>query len=535
MILAAKHPENQQKSAAAGAEAWKGMPQNLIIQHKLSVGKEDDEFEREADNTADRVMRMPETNFVQRKCDKCEEEEKLQRKTVTQDPNPLIQAKANGSSAVSESVANSIQSSRGNGAAIDRQTQSFMANRMDSDFSEVKIHTNSEAVQLNRELNAKAFTVGNDIYFNEGQYQSGSEHGKRLLAHELTHVLQQGGSKIRAKEKSNLIQRYFDANGNAGSAIGHSYRISDDLTAAVKVGYPNHELYAEAGKAAISNSMLASVGSGIKLIEESTTFNVAQGSTVKTLRKVVPENVRNLTSGDTMKVSDDCGTSCSVVVGSDRRTALHYDAITKTNARTMATTPSLMKAEIMKKMLVKWLINASTSAPLKVEIVDTIVKAEAKQLEIIAARAAYAAATTAADKETKNDIYWAKVDEYGNIMMSFYNRMPEANREEVDKYLEINKFVNPNVGQGYTMSSGGANYPGQSTWNFHWGGVVMKSSDQQDTITLENYAVPGNVENDKWDFAMYGTAAKKGQTFHEQHQGTKQHGDRPTTMKIEKQ
>jgi hypothetical protein len=505
--------------------------QNLGIQRKLSVGDVDDPLEHEADAMADKVMRMPETDFIQRKCAHCKEEEKLQRKPLIS----FIQKKsAENNNTVSDTISNQIQSTKGGGNPIPKATKTFMESHFGADFSKVNIHTGSYASQLSNQLNAQAFTVRNDIYFNEGKFSPQSAEGKHLLAHELAHTLQQMGSKTQAKQENNLIQRYFDGNGTAGSAVGHSYRISDDLTAAVKVGYPNHELYAETGKAAFSNFMLASVGSGIQLIEENTNFNVSQGSKVKTLKKVVPKNIRNSTSGDTMKISDDCGTSCSVVVGSKRRTALHYDAITKTHAETTATTPSLMKAEIMKKMLIKWLINASTSAPVKIEIADTLTKANAKQAEITAAEAAFLSAT-GADKEVKGDIYWAKVDEYGNIMMSFYNKMPESQREEIDKYLEINKFAHPNVGQGYTMSSGGTNYPGTSTWNFHWGGVVMKSTDQQDTITLENYAVPGDVDNDRWDLAMYGTAAKKGQTFHEQHHDTKQHGDRPTTMTIEKQ
>jgi len=335
-------------------------------------------------------------------------------------------------------------------------------------------------------------------------------------------------------ERNHPIQRYIDAKGTKGSAIGHSYRISDDLTAAVKVGYPNHDLYARAGKAALANTKLARVGSGIELMEQSSNFTVSQGSKKKTLKKVLPKNTQNTTSGENMKIADDCGTSNAVVVGGNKRSALYRDAVTGVNARSTENTPSLMKAEIMKKMLNKWLTMPSTSAQLKTEINDTIAKADAKQLEINAAETAYYAAATEADKKTKLDIFWAKVDEYGNIMMSFYNKMSETKREEIDKYLKINKYTSPTVGQGYTMSSGGRNYPGKRTWNFHWGGVVMKSDDQKDTVTLENYAVPGNVENKKWDFAMYGTAAKKGQTFHEQHHDTKQHGDRPTTMTIEK-
>jgi Domain of unknown function (DUF4157) len=515
------------------------------IQKKLSVGSAIDSYEAEADTMANKVMGISEPSpqnvshlgaLVQKKCAHCDEE-KLQKKPLADSITPLIQRSSKESTGESQApshVENQINSSKGGGSSMDHGTQNFMESRFGADFSGVRIHTGSQAVQMSRELNAQAFTVGNDIYFNEGKYSPNSDSGKHLLAHELTHTVQQGGDKIQAKRENNLIQRYFNANGTAGSARGNSYRVADDLSAAVKFGYPNHELYAAPGKVYLSNLILRGVGSGIELIEESATLKVSQGSNENTLKKVVPKNIRNSTSGDTMKISDDCGTSCSVVVGSTSRTALHNDAMTGIDAKTTATTPSLMKAEIMNKMLVKWLTMASTTATQKAEITDVLAKAAAKQIEINIAEAAYSAATTAADKETKSNVYWAKVDEYGDIMMSFYNKMFESKREEVDKYLGINKFANPGVGQGYTMSSGGTSYPGKTTWNFHWGGVVMKSNNLQDTITLENYAVAGDVENERWDIAMYGTAANKGQTFHEQHLSTQQHGDRPTTMKIEK-
>jgi hypothetical protein len=383
---------------------------------------------------------------------------------------------------------------------------------------------------MNQSLSAKAFTHGNDVYFNKGQYKPKSSEGKHLLAHELAHVVQQRGNTIQ----TNLIQRYFDASGTKGSAIGNSYRIADDLTAAVRVGYPNHDFYAKPGKAAVANTKLASVGSGIELIETSTSFDVTRGSTTKTLKKIKAKNKQNSTSGDNMTLIDDCGKSCAVVVGSKRRTALHRDALTGTDAKTTATSPSFMKAEIMKKMLDKWLTMASTTPTDKAAIKATIAKADAKKLEVDAALADLRAATTDADKKIKKKIYWKKVAQYGNIMMEFYNTRSASKRDEIDKYLKINQYATPDVGQGFTMSTGGTNYPNKKTWNFHWAGVVMKSDDQQDTITLENYAVPGDVENKKWDFAMYGPASKEGQTFHEQHHDTKQHGDKPTTMAIEK-
>jgi hypothetical protein len=75
---------------------------------------------------------------------------------------------------------------------IDEQTRSFMGNRFGTDFSNVNIHTGQTAVNLNQQLNARAFTVGNDIYFNSGNYDPQSHSGKQLLAHELTHTIQQG-------------------------------------------------------------------------------------------------------------------------------------------------------------------------------------------------------------------------------------------------------------------------------------------------------------------------------------------------------
>lgn len=136
------------------------------------------------------------------------------------------------------------------------------------------------------------------------------------------------------------------------------------------------------------------------------------------------------------------------------------------------------------------------------------------------------------------DEYFATVKEYEAlkaIIMKPYNDQPVADKEKFDQKVGINRFANPNVGESYTISSGGKDHAGQSTWNFHWGGVVFKSTTGSDNITLENYA--GNA-NSEWRLQMYGVPSlgndRKGQTFHEAHEATKQHGDNPTTMAAEK-
>lgn len=171
---------------------YPGSPYN-IIQPKLSIGAPDDIYEKEADAMADKVMRMPmpsQVNFLstnntfQRKCAHCEEEEKqLQKKGTGTDSNvtapPIVHDVLNSSA----------------GKSLDAGTRAFMEPRFNYDFSSVKVHDNDLAAKSANSINALAYTSGNNVVFNSGQYNTSSDSGKRLLAHELTHVVQQEGMK----------------------------------------------------------------------------------------------------------------------------------------------------------------------------------------------------------------------------------------------------------------------------------------------------------------------------------------------------
>jgi hypothetical protein len=168
------------------------------IQAKLTIGDVADPLEHEADVVADRVVHMADPGFsnsgpsIQRKCSECEEEEE----TVQRQPlASFIQRKESGQGCTASSdVSTAIADTRGTGSAMQAGTKSFMESRFGADFSDVHIHTGDYAVQLSRQLNAAAFTVGNDVYFNHGKYDPQSSEGKQLLAHELTHTLQQSES-----------------------------------------------------------------------------------------------------------------------------------------------------------------------------------------------------------------------------------------------------------------------------------------------------------------------------------------------------
>lgn len=173
-----------------------------VIQAKLTVGSPGDVYEQEADRVADRIMRMPEPKNspsvtisqhvqpmrVQRMCKECEEEdEQVHRKEAggqTPRVTPGLEAR--------------LDATRDGGQPLPESVRSFMEPRFGADFSEVRLHTGGEANTLNQELKAQAFTRQRDIYFGAGKYNPESEEGKRLLVHELTHVVQQGAGNRRA-------------------------------------------------------------------------------------------------------------------------------------------------------------------------------------------------------------------------------------------------------------------------------------------------------------------------------------------------
>lgn len=187
---------------------------STIVQPKLEIGEEDDEHEKEADGVADKVMRMSsgsgdDSNISNGK-------EKIQ--TMSNLSSQKVQKMHTGIPAIQKmssenksginapaSVEKGINSSKGSGQNLTPEVQEEMGSKMGTDLSNVKVHTDSNAVQMSKDINAKAFTHGNDVYFNQGQYNPTSNEGKHLLAHELTHTVQQSG-QIKPKIQRTIAQ-----------------------------------------------------------------------------------------------------------------------------------------------------------------------------------------------------------------------------------------------------------------------------------------------------------------------------------------
>ncbi len=223
------------------------------VQAKLSVSSPDDPQEKEADAVADQVMRMtdstpsvsgkeeekkvhtkPEIPVIHRSVEKDGQEElhakltpdiqrsadafgdaenspkpgeaflssQVYRKPISLHRSSILKRSGRAPPKEEPSFDQQLASKRGGGSAMPSSTKQFMENRFSADFSGVRIHTGGYAANMSSAIQAQAFTHGNDIYFNHGKYAPDTASGGALLAHELTHTIQQGASTQGAKSST---------------------------------------------------------------------------------------------------------------------------------------------------------------------------------------------------------------------------------------------------------------------------------------------------------------------------------------------
>ena len=189
-----------------------------FFQPKLSINKPGDKYEKEADQVADLVLRKninssipffsPSSGYVQRKCSECEEEDKED-----------IQRKESDGSKSAGDVDGYIESLPSGGSPLPKTDRDFFEPRFGYDFSGVQIHTDSKANQSATSINALAYTSGNHIVFNHDQYKPGTDDGRKLLAHELTHVVQQRHAGVRRMIQRQQFLAYASGFGNPFASV----------------------------------------------------------------------------------------------------------------------------------------------------------------------------------------------------------------------------------------------------------------------------------------------------------------------------
>ena len=230
-------------------------PSGEPLQAKLTIGEPNDKYEQEADRVAHDVVQrihengggndihspsgQPQTNplfsnLMQplQRAAMQEERDRLQKKSLAD-----MQRFAEGAGTASAEVEQGINSARGGGQRLAPDLQTQMGQAMEADFSKVRVHTDARADMLNRSVGARAFTTGQDLFFKQGEYQPKSSEGQKLIAHELTHVVQQNGSEIQPQRENSseivnpdMLQRDTESSDStvADSKTDADIKIDDD-------------------------------------------------------------------------------------------------------------------------------------------------------------------------------------------------------------------------------------------------------------------------------------------------------------------
>ncbi|MDJ0707184.1 MAG: DUF4157 domain-containing protein [Leptolyngbyaceae cyanobacterium MO_188.B28] len=252
---------NSSRSVTRMQQLDAGVLQTLNIQAKLSIGAVGDKYEQEADQVAAQVVDHINSPQVQQQSIQREElpkeeeelqmkplaqgiqreelpkeeeelqmkplaqgiqreelpkeEEELQMKPLAQgiqreelpkeeeelQMKPLVQRQMDQGGVASADLEASLETARGRGQPLGDGVRAPMEQAFGADFSGVRVHADAQSDSLNQSIQARAFTTGQDVFFRQGEYQPGSRGGQELLAHELTHVVQQNGGAVQPKEQ----------------------------------------------------------------------------------------------------------------------------------------------------------------------------------------------------------------------------------------------------------------------------------------------------------------------------------------------
>lgn len=227
------------------------------LQAKLAVSQPGDLSEREADQVADRIMRMTEPT-VQRACapcaaggppcPKCQDEQ-----TPTIQRAPTI--------GTERAAPDGFVDPLGPGQPLDPGTRTFMESRFGTDFGPVRLHTDAAASASAQSIQARAYTAGRDIVFASGEYRPGTAEGRRLLAHELTHVIQQGGGARAVQRKLKVLdpKSNIPNPGGKGAVQTNAKTIEDYLKSLCPDGAASVKVDAGSGEVSIDKTFCSPV------------------------------------------------------------------------------------------------------------------------------------------------------------------------------------------------------------------------------------------------------------------------------------
>jgi hypothetical protein len=441
-----------------------------LIQAKLSLGAVGDQYEQQADQVAKQVVsKISSASISPMQRMETEEDELAQMK-------PDIQRQPMGeATTIDPNLEQAIQQARGGGQQLAESVRAPMEQAFGVDFSGVRVHTDAQSDQLNQSIQAKAFTTGQDIFFRQGQYNFGSREGLELVAHELTHVVQQNGVE--------RVQRFHmeDARANEegaepfisqGVQIEDSedtydytqhvsketakVKVSDDGTIAIEASPQPKTFFTLPTRIKEFNQQLEQVGSWYRLENTGRTIQVKDSAhNEHTLYQTFPINLRTHTSGPIMITKQLCNYMAAEVTGVGSTGRLE---------------PKFKPGEETDKILQTGKTSNSMANEIATLFVENI------------------------DQKTTGE---KSAEEYTTEYVQ--ERLENVKENElpivaaIAKEMGINEYTPvPEIGDAYVTYSTGE-YAQKGKWNYHWGGVVGKAGT--DIITLENYARSSEIQD----------------------------------------
>ena len=468
------------------------------------------------------------------------------------------------------------------GHQLDASARRVVQSSFHRDFSGVRVHTGERAAESARSVNALAYTVGRDVVFGRGQYAPETAAGRRLLAHELTHVAQQASIRsgaegdgirlgdardvseneahaasarfllgesvppARVAERERVLRRFTAYDGveqGAGASggwvhpSGAALRVSDDgwLVTEDKGWGANlsKRAWTTASKIADSNSRLAAQGSRVKLVLRggSLSGQAPETGEARHLTEIEPVNA----AGGTLTLASDCGSACKQVMG----TSGGKDAavVNTEGSSGLGWGVGLGALGGLAGLGLGLLTGFNPLLGLGIGLVAGFLggffgsreKAGKKQLT----PHTYHGGNPTTPEEWSEELFKM---EFGQTLTreeayARYAGLSSDERDAFDRKYGINKYAVPEVGQGLTVSTE-KDMPGFAaasafTWNFHFAATVLKSGE--DYVTLESAA---GWPPEAWIFFMYGPE-RKGQSFHEFQGATATHGTKYSTFVVE--
>jgi hypothetical protein len=271
------------------------------VQAKLTINAPGDVYEQEADEVAEAVTRntkaavkRQEEEELQMQPGEGEEEEEVQAQRQEEEEEEELQAQPDDGTVatVAGDIETRINSARGGGQPLAKEARQPIEQAFGADFSDVRVHTDSEANKLNHDLSAKAFTTGKDIFFRQGEYSPGSSSGQKLLAHELTHVVQQGKGVL-------LERRCDDLNEVEASHIERG--LKSRVTSRTNVVVQRNEFDDKAGVKLLKKDTQGDLDNDTKLLRLVQNFHYLKFKYVSTSKPDGP--ILDTGSGE-----GDCGT-----------------------------------------------------------------------------------------------------------------------------------------------------------------------------------------------------------------------------------